>query len=268
MRKSAGIGVLFVVIGMAYLLTQLGVVSVPGAWLTGAVLWPMVLVVVGCLGLRGVSQHIPWGSLFFVVLGLIYVVKGTGESPWLNHMGYWPAFASLLIIFFGIRMILPRKFRDSGWPFTITVGRTGRTRRRHRNFSRACSRKKFETTQWTDWRLIGDLSVGIQPWVLKDICLSNGIGDIRINLATAHIEDGNYVINIQGFIGDVRIIVPENLDVRVDAKIRIGDIEVFDEAYSGTARSVHMEDPSYESSKRRCHIDVSLTIGDIEVVRV
>lgn len=270
MRRGAGLGIIIVAIGVLYLLAQTGVIAVSPVWWSGSVLWPLVLVVIGGFGLNEFSRgRIPLWSLFLVVWGLALAAKGTGHFHWLNHIGGWSLFLALLLIFAGLHLVFPRRWRGRLDPFVVVVnrrrhhveqpeeiviGRHGRPGRRPRRQS--------------DWRLIGDLSIGQQPWVLRNMELWNGIGDIRVNLATAHVEDGDYHLDIGGWIGDVRVLVPENLDVAVDVEVGVGDVEVFGEAHSGTGRRAHMEDLTYETSARRCRVTISLKIGDVQVVRV
>lgn len=256
MRRGAGLGIIIVAIGVLYLLNATGVIHLTPVWWSWAVLWPLVLVLIGGSGLQDFRRgRIPIWSLFFVVLGLALSARATGFFPALMHIGGWNLFWALLIIFFGLNLLLPRRWRGSLVP--VVVIRGGKSR--HRD------------SDWSDrgtWRLIGDLSVGGHPWVLKDMELWNGVGDIRVNLATAHVEDGDYHIDIGGWIGDIRILVPSTLDVAIDAQVSIGDLVLFDEQHSGTGRHVHFEEPGYADSAHRLRISVALKIGDVKIVRV
>lgn len=115
---------------------------------------------------------------------------------------------------------------------------------------------------------IGDVSLGSQPWVLEDLSVWNGIGDVRINLATAHLEDRSYTLAIEGWIGDIRVLVPGSITVCVDAAVGLGDVTVFEHAESGTSRQIHHEDPEFEQSERKIVLHLRLKIGDVKVVRV
>lgn len=115
---------------------------------------------------------------------------------------------------------------------------------------------------------IGDVSLGSQAWVLDDMSVWNGIGDVRMNLATAHLEDRTYKLEVEGWIGDIRILVPSSIPVCVKAEVGLGDITVFENAQSGTSRQVYHEDPAFATSDRRIMLNLRLKIGDIQVVRV
>jgi lia operon protein LiaF len=120
----------------------------------------------------------------------------------------------------------------------------------------------------SDRRWIGDISVGRNAWTLQDMELWNYIGDVRVNFATAHVEDGTYDVKIGGWIGDVRVLVPSHLSVRVDASVGMGDLTVFNEDSSGTGRRVQFEDPAFSTEKKRIILRIDLKLGDVQVVRV
>lgn len=293
MRRGAGFGIIILGIGIVYLLDQAGVISLTPVWWSGRVLWPLVLVLIGGSGLHEFRRgRIPWGSLFFVVLGLSLSARATGFFPWLNPFTGGGLFWSLLLIFVGLYFLFPKRWRGHFVPVIVVRGK----RRDKKGWKHgAASKSKWDFSELDDltmnlpphgkdrhrehrgtdrhrdrgnWRLIGDLSIGGHPWVLRDMELWNGIGDIRVNLATAHVEDGDYHLDIGGWIGDVRVLVPDTLDVAVDGDVGVGDLEVFGERHAGTGRAMHIEDENYAQSTRRCKIVVRLKIGDVQIVRV
>lgn len=297
MGRRTAFGFLVLLVGVGYLLQQTGLVHVTAAWLTGPVLWPWLLVLAGVFGLKEFRRgRVPWGAIFSIVLGLLLSFKAAGVlPPWLQHIGGWNLFWALALIFAGLSFMAPRRRGRLWWPIVIDWSKkqqrkesvftgsdwvdisdtwTERAKRRAKREQRRQEwhSRKFGDAQRHPWRRdhrwIGDISIGRQPWVLRNLDVWNGIGDVRVNLATAHVEDGHYEIEISGIIGDVRVLVPENLPVLVEAEVGIGDIEVFGEKHSGTKRSVLTEDPEYAAGNRRCHITISLRIGDVEVVRV
>ncbi|WDL99046.1 cell wall-active antibiotics response protein LiaF [Alicyclobacillus sp. ALC3] len=288
MRRGAGLGIIIVAVGVLYLLNATGVIHMTPVWWSGAVLWPLLLVLLGGSGLHEFRRgKIPIWSLFFIVLGLGLSARATGLFPWLTRISDGNLFWALLIIFFGLNLLMPRRWRGPMVPVVVIHG--GKRHKKEWDGTAGDKDKwkwdgdvvdgdivvdapgKRHKDRYGDrgtWRLIGDLSVGGHPWVLKDMEMWNGVGDIRVNLATAHVEDGDYHIEIGGWIGDVRVLVPSNLDVAVDAGVSIGDLVVFDERHSGTGRHVHFEEPGFADSTRRVTISVSLKIGDVRIVRV
>lgn len=70
-------------------------------------------------------------------------------------------------------------------------------------------------------------------------------------------------VKVETGIGHTEVIVPEGLDVTVDAYVRAGDIRVFERQSDGTAARLH--DESLETPALT--LDIKQTFGQIEVVR-
>ncbi|WAH37785.1 cell wall-active antibiotics response protein LiaF [Alicyclobacillus dauci] len=273
MRRSSLFGIVVVLVGLFYLLLRMQIIPVHTPWTSGSVLWPLLLVVAGLYGLvESRSKRVPWTAIFMILLGVGMSLKGTHLFPFLNVIGFWGLFFGLAIVLFGLSLIFPG--RTWFGPIVVNVSNKGGSRSFDSNMSEDLAvsteldrRNRSDRIQ-TDWRLIGDLSIGRSPWVLRDMRLWNGIGDVRVNLATAHVEDGTYRLDVRGWIGDIRVLVPEDLPILVEADVSVGNVTIFGDAQTGTGRSVQLEDEMYASAARRCHLILGLRIGDVEVVRV
>lgn len=112
---------------------------------------------------------------------------------------------------------------------------------------------------------IGDYHLMGRPFELEDLTIRNGVGDVKIDLTKAIIPEGETVIAVQAFIGDVDIYVPYDLDLSVIASVTIGDLEILSEKQGGFGRQVSIKTKNYETSTRRVKLILSLTIGDIDV---
>lgn len=265
--RPSFLGFLLIVVGVGYLLNLLHVLP---DLLTFGVLWPLVIALYGLWELRDIRRgKIPWWGLFLLTFGGLLFLKNTHWVPTLSGVDSWDFLWALLLVFWGLSLLTPRRFGRMRTPFVNfrvngdtsvnwvdaeEIAGAFRNRRRSRG---ASSR-----------RMIGDLSVGAHPWVLHDMALWNGIGDIRLNLATAHVEDGTYHLDVGGLIGDIRILVPGTIAVMVEAQLKVGDIHVFGNHQDGLGRHVHHEDPNFAEASKKVVIDAQLLVGDIQIVRV
>lgn len=261
-RTSTLIGLLLVILGALFLLSQLHLLPAADTMLRPGVLWPLVLALIGLTGLRRLGRgKFPLWSLFLVVLGALLALRNSGAVP-IVQIGAWDIFWALFLIFAGFSLILPRRFRGPKWFFISD--RHGKRR------------GNGIASSWGDWnvpkaattKMVGDLILGSKPWTLSDRNIWNAIGDVRVNLSTAHIEDGVYHLRIGGWIGDVRVLVPTGLDVSVNAAVALGDLTVFDDNQSGTGRRITHADPGFAEALKKVVIDIDLKIGDVQVVRV
>ncbi|HEU5138670.1 MAG TPA: cell wall-active antibiotics response protein LiaF [Bacillales bacterium] len=113
--------------------------------------------------------------------------------------------------------------------------------------------------------LIGDFRLMNSRFELDDLNLSNFIGDVKIDLSKAIIPEGESTLVISGFIGDVDIYVPYDLDVSVSSSVTIGDIDVLGHKQGGFNRQVRLETKGFPEASRKVKISVSVFIGDVDV---
>jgi len=270
MRRGSWLGAIVCGFGIVYLLDQFHIIILLPVFFTWSVIWPLFLVVIGLQDFRGKARRFPWWAICFILYGLTLSIKHTGLVPALNQVREDGLFWALILVFFGLSLLFPRRLR----PFSVPVfhiGRTGKSAHTG-DFDADMDGKKTarqgDKNKDSRWHLIGDLSIGAQPWALKDMNMWNGIGDVRVNLATAHVDEGTYHLNIGGGIGDVRVLVPTSLPVSINAGVGLGDLQVFGDCHAGSSRTVHFEDPEFADANRRCTLSVHLRIGDVQIVRV
>lgn len=117
---------------------------------------------------------------------------------------------------------------------------------------------------------IGDVHLGQEAWELKPIQISHFIGDSVIDLTRAAIPLGETTIHVSAFIGDVKIFIPNDIDVevRVMASSFIGDMKVLDRRESGFLRSVRTQTSHYEEADRKIIVTTSMFIGDITIKKI
>ncbi|MEC0225909.1 cell wall-active antibiotics response protein LiaF [Paenibacillus alba] len=117
---------------------------------------------------------------------------------------------------------------------------------------------------------IGDVHLGQEAWELKPIQISHFIGDSVIDLTRASIPLGETTIHVTAFIGDVKIFIPNDIDVevRVMASSFIGDMKVLDRRESGFLRSVRTQTSQYEEADRKLIVTTSMFIGDITIKKI
>ncbi len=266
MRSRARlVGLILVAGGVLYLLAQMNLLASFGLAVTPGTLWPLALAVIGLYGCTSWKRgRTPWFSLFLVSFGVVLFLRNSHWIPPLLQVSVWSLFWCLALILFGLYLLIPRKSR---WRMKVHTRDHVHTMDLS-DVAKSWREWKRQRDTHASWRWIGDISLGRQPWTLKNTELWNAIGDVRVNLTTAHIEDGTHEITIGGWIGDVRVLVPEGLAVTVNASVNLGDLTVFTDHHSGTGRKVHYVDPDFAEAAKRVIINVDLKIGDVQIIRV
>ncbi len=113
--------------------------------------------------------------------------------------------------------------------------------------------------------LLGDLNLMSHRFELEDMNIWHGIGDVKIDLSKAMIREGETILIINGWIGDIDIYIPYDLDVNVNATVTVGDIDVLGYKQGGVNRNITIATKDYKTSDRRVKIVLSLFVGDIDV---
>ncbi len=124
--------------------------------------------------------------------------------------------------------------------------------------------KKIFTSPTFRSSLIGDLHL-LSRFELKDMTIRNAIGDIKIDLSKAIIPDGETVIVVNGWIGDIDIYIPDDLDISIQAMVSLGELDIFDNNQSGFNRSISVTTKDFKDAPKRVKIVLALFIGDIDV---
>lgn len=112
---------------------------------------------------------------------------------------------------------------------------------------------------------IGEVHYTHARFDLEDLTIQQGIGDVKIDLTKAIIKDGETVIIVNGWVGDIDIYVPYDLNVSVDASVSFGDLKVLGQSEGGVNRNISIRTAQYKESSKKVKLILSLFIGDIDV---
>ncbi|MBP2002187.1 lia operon protein LiaF [Paenibacillus shirakamiensis] len=114
---------------------------------------------------------------------------------------------------------------------------------------------------------IGDVHLGKDYFQLKPSNISHFIGDTIIDLTKAQIPYGETVIHVSAFIGDVKVFMPEDMDIgiTVSSNSFVGDMKILNDKQGGFLSKVQSSTPNYNEAGRKVKLVVSIFIGDVRV---
>ncbi|ANE48572.1 hypothetical protein SY83_22345 [Paenibacillus swuensis] len=117
---------------------------------------------------------------------------------------------------------------------------------------------------------IGDIHLGQDYWELEPLNISQFIGDTVLDLTKAQIPYGETRINVSSFIGDVKVLVPNDYEVGINAITSsfLGDTTVLDKRIGGLFKNTSAETPSFKEAEKKIRLVTSTFIGDVTVIRV
>ena len=114
-------------------------------------------------------------------------------------------------------------------------------------------------------KFIGDMLIDCNGVNLQNIEIGNFLGDVEVKLHGGKLAPGLNRMIISGFIGDVRVLVPEGMAVFAQSSNFIGDIEMMGRRTSGFGNSLDAQTPNYSEAASKLYIASNHFIGDVRV---
>lgn len=114
-------------------------------------------------------------------------------------------------------------------------------------------------------KLVESLKWDKEPWVLRSMSIWNVIGELNFDFSLAIPEEKEVTIVLQGVIGDIDIILPDDFGIDVQSSVFFGQVDVVKEKEAGLVNKIYWRSPNYETSEHRVKLIVSYIVGDIDI---
>lgn len=210
--------------------------------------------------------------VFFVVLGMgiFYKYLNKGGGGWI--------FGSFFIIF-GILLLLGKleiidfSFSDlfKLWPLLIIyIGLSiiGKARYRKKSWSHISNGTQYDRDKYKGCFSVGTFEYKHPNWKVKPMELRNVAGDYYFDFTKAFIPETEIPLKIDSWAGDVQMLLPENLEFRIDASVKAGEINILGQVVDGINRNLVYESPGFHDAVRKLDIILDLKAGSIRIDKV
>lgn len=114
-------------------------------------------------------------------------------------------------------------------------------------------------------KFAGDNFIDCNGLDLRNIEVSSFAGNNEIKLHGGKLSAGLNRLVVSGFIGDVRILVPQGMPVLCTSSSFIGDVELLGKRTSGLGNTIDARTENYDSAEAKLYIAVNHFIGDVRV---
>ena len=106
-----------------------------------------------------------------------------------------------------------------------------------------------------------------ERWPVRNEEIWMLIGNVHLDLRAADVPSGETLIRIFGLIGDVDLLTPKDVAVKVTVGAFITDMDAPGKKEDGFLATMAWRNAAYEEerSERRLHIDLSMFIADLDV---
>lgn len=107
-----------------------------------------------------------------------------------------------------------------------------------------------------------------EPWELRNMSVWSVIGEIRLDLSLAVTDNRETTLVFQGIIGDIDLIVPDDLGVSVQSSIMFGQTQMDTDKEAGFMNKLTWRSSHYDTSERKVNLVISYVIGDLHIKRL
>ncbi|MGG4482586.1 cell wall-active antibiotics response protein LiaF [Paenibacillus illinoisensis] len=103
------------------------------------------------------------------------------------------------------------------------------------------------------------------PWTLRSMSLWHAIGEVNADLSLSIPEEKQTIVLLQGVMGNVRLTLPEDYGVEIEASVMFGRISLNGEKDSGMMNKLIWRTPGYETSEHKAKFVISYIVGDLSI---
>lgn len=107
-----------------------------------------------------------------------------------------------------------------------------------------------------------------EPWVLSNMSRWSLLTEARLDLSLALQEEQDVTVMLQGIVGDIVVIVPEEYGVSLEAHVWLGRVSSDDEKDSGLMNKRVWQSSNFAESTHKVKLIFSFVVGDIEIKMV
>ena len=221
------VGLMVLVVGLAWILNNIGLLDFPVyKW------WPLVLIVIGVLYLvlrRRIFSFIGW---LLIVLGLIFLLTAHNIVSWALIWKIWPA----ILIFFGLIIIFQRVIGDKASDFDYI------------DEAPEPATDRFRATS-----IFGGITKKVTSTALKGGIIYTVFGGVDLNFRSAGLDDKGAVLDLFSTFGGITIRLPKTWALEVRPSTVFGGVS-------------NWTKNDEQTSGKRLVINANSTFGGITII--
>lgn len=233
-----------------------------------------IVLVLGNLGFETIDPKSAWGLFFpviFIGLGVMWIWRGIRRRnyTWISGL-FFLSYGALLLL--GRFDIIEFTMKDIWklWPIIIIyvgflfLGGVFTNRTIHVGGKGKRKRNSTNTNSFS----FGDHEYNQENWKVEPMKISNLAGDFYLDFTKAFIPEEEIPIIIDALAGDVHILIPQNVEFRVEASVSAGEINIAGQRTGGIQRKLNYETVGYKDAIRKINFKLHLRAGEIRVDKV
>jgi lia operon protein LiaF len=263
-RKRWFFSLLLLISGVLLLLLNLGVISLEITQIFVNII-PVLLILIGFKWLVDSFLYKSFGKLFFGLFSLVY-----GSLIFLDKWnkvnfdyGSWWKLWPLFIIAIAIQVAMNKSMN-----LTVTVDRSSAKDKDRVFEKREDVSSKTSPKHHRKNFIIGEVKFSEPNWPLEPMNFQNVVGDYYFDFSKAFIPEGETPILIKGWVGDVKVIIPEDIPVDIAIEVKVGEVKLFEQKSAEIRSDFYYRSPGYEESSKKIKLLINVKVASIRVSEV
>ncbi|SFB30593.1 lia operon protein LiaF [Cohnella sp. OV330] len=114
-------------------------------------------------------------------------------------------------------------------------------------------------------RLILNMRQDRPGWVLRSMGCWHLYGEVRLDLTGAVPEENATNVVLQGIVGDIEIVVPEDYGVQVEANVLLGQVTIDGQGDGGMMRRMSWSSPGLARQDQQIKLQFNYIVGNIRI---
>jgi Predicted membrane protein len=261
------IALTIVLLGVYWLLDSLQIIS-PGIMSAFVTVLPFIVLLLGVLFFispvrRGKKPGFFWGFFFLIYGGLLLANRYDMVAfQWQDVWKLWP----YLIIYFGLDMLFGNHV------FITVTGDVKHGKRKkkisHEDFIRDDGDEQDAANHGTSYTFVNDSTFKSENWMVRPMNEHVRIADYKFDFTKAFIPEETIPIRLSGWVGDIKILVPDDLAYRVAVRAKVGDTKIGNKKWDGILRNISYQTENYDEAVRRLDFDFDFQVIDVSIDQV
>ncbi|WP_010271507.1 cell wall-active antibiotics response protein LiaF [Paenibacillus senegalensis] len=103
------------------------------------------------------------------------------------------------------------------------------------------------------------------PWELKNTSIWFLVGEVNMDVSLAIFDGSDITLALQGIVGDVELIIPEDVGVILESSVMVGLIQLPYRKEEGVLNKVEWVSPNYDTAEQRIKIELSYIVADVKI---
>lgn len=114
----------------------------------------------------------------------------------------------------------------------------------------------------------GDYTFNRENWKVEPMNLKMMAGEFYFDFSKAFVPEKKIPISLHSLAGDVNILMPEQIDFRVHATVKAGELKILNHTAEGINRTISFQTPGYDTAVRKIDFKINLKAGSIRIENV